>query len=93
MVWSGAWQELFPDRPVPMEVAQPAGAQVAVSRARVRSRPVGDNQHFRHWLVHTPLDSSVFGRVWEYLWHIVFGGDVKLWLPVGECLCSTYDTC
>jgi Protein of unknown function (DUF3431) len=79
MVWSGAWQELFPDRPVPKEVAQPASAQFAVSRARVLSRPVGDYEHFRHWLVRTPLDSSVSGGVWEYLWHIVFGCDVKLY--------------
>lgn len=93
MVWSGAWEEIFPDHPVPNEVAQPAGAQFAVSRARVRSRPVGDYEHFRDWLVYTSLDSAHSGRVWEYLWHIVFGGDAKLCLPVDECLCSTYDMC
>ena len=93
MVWLDAWQELFPDQSVPNEVAQPAGAQFAVSRTRVCSRPVRDYEHFRHWLVRTTLDSSRSGRVFEYLWHIVFGSDAKLCLPLDECLCSTYDIC
>lgn len=58
-VWSGAWQELFHDCPIPEDVAQLAGAQFAISRARVRSRPLCDYKHFRHWLMRTPLTSSV----------------------------------
>jgi hypothetical protein len=93
MVWSTAWQELFPDLSVPEEVAQPAGAQFAVSRACVLRRPRSEYEDFRRWLLHTNLDSSRSGRVWEYLWHIVFTGEFKLCIPVSECLCITYGMC
>ena len=92
-VWSTAWQELFSDLSVPEEVAQPGGAQFAVSRACVLNRTRSDYEWFRQWLLHTTLDSSRSGRVWEYLWHIVFGGKATLCIPTNECVCTTYGVC
>ena len=46
VVFSTAWEELFSDLPVPEEVAQPAGAQFAVSRACVLRRPRHEYENF-----------------------------------------------
>ena len=93
IVWSTAWEELFSDLPVPEEVAQPAGAQFAVSRACVLRRPRHEYENFRRWLLSTSLDDARSGRVWEYLWHIVFTGEAKICIPTNECLCTTYGMC
>ena len=48
-------------------------AQFAVSRKRVRDRPVDDYIWFREWLLETELDDAQSGRVFEFLWHVIFG--------------------
>ena len=50
-------------------------AQFAVSRDRVRQRPLSDYQWFRQWVVDTTLNDAKSGRVMEYMWHIIFGMD------------------
>ena len=50
-------------------------AQFAVSRDRVLGRPVEDYVWFREWLLETEMDDDQSGRVFEYLWHIIFGMD------------------
>ena len=93
MVWAQAWQEIFPDRPVPDEVAQPAGAQFAVSRLTIQKRALDEYSRYRRWLLTTSLPSSLSGRVWEYLWHILFFEQVSFCPSVDLCLCQTYEIC
>jgi len=50
-------------------------AQFAVSRDRVRGRPLEDYIWFRKWLLETEMQDEHSGRVFEYLWHIIFGMD------------------
>ncbi|MCJ1362050.1 hypothetical protein MMC16_001152 [Acarospora aff. strigata] len=50
-------------------------AQFAVSRERIRKRPVEDYVKIREWVVHTELSDRKSGRVMEYLWHVIFGMD------------------
>ena len=44
-------------------------AQFAVSREMVRRRPKRAYEHWRRWLLETPLDDEVSGRILEYSWH------------------------
>ena len=48
-------------------------AQFAVSRSQVLERPLTDYEHFRHWILDTDLPDAKSGRVFEFLWHIIFG--------------------
>ena len=48
-------------------------AQFAVSRSAVLERSREDYVAFRQWLLSTELPDRVSGRVFEYLWHVIFG--------------------
>ena len=50
-------------------------AQFAISRETVMKRTRDDYIGFRQWLLDTDLPDSESGRVFEYLWHIIFGRD------------------
>ncbi|KAH6637404.1 hypothetical protein C7974DRAFT_354851 [Boeremia exigua] len=68
-----AWRELFGNGDVPRVLATPCCAQFAVSRAQVRRRPLEAYQRYYTWLMETPLKDETSGRVFEYLWHVLFG--------------------
>ncbi|GAB7350697.1 hypothetical protein MBLNU459_g1256t1 [Dothideomycetes sp. NU459] len=61
--------------PMPAAVGAACCAQFAVSRTQVRERPWEDYVAFRNWLTATELSDAKSGRVFEYLWHIIFGAD------------------
>ena len=63
------------ETPIPQEIGTPCCSQFAVSRKQVLARPQSDYIRYRKWLLDTPLDDDVSGRVIEYLWHIMFGKD------------------
>ena len=48
-------------------------AQFAVSRDTVLQRSRNDYIAFRQWLLNTDLPDEESGRVFEYLWHVIFG--------------------
>ena len=70
-----AWQELFGNTDVPHILATPCCAQFAISSKQVHMRPLEDYQKYYKWLMDTPLKDETSGRVFEYLWHIIFGQD------------------
>ena len=67
------WPLLFGDRDIPKVIAAACCAQFAVSRDQVRKRPLSDYEHYRNFLMETDLPDETSGRVFEYLWHIIFG--------------------
>lgn len=88
-----AWAELFPLDPVPDVLAQPCCAQFAVSRDRVRTIPLAKFRFYREWLLNTPLQDFVSGRVWEYMWQFVFTGE-SYWCPLEDvCYCDGFGVC
>lgn len=70
-----AWQDLFGNTNVPPILATPCCAQFAISSKQVRMRPLEEYQKYYKWLMETPLKDETSGRVFEYLWHIIFGQD------------------
>lgn len=61
--------ELFPGQPVPQEIGVSCCAQFSVTREKVLERPKSDYEHYRQWLLRTPLKDALSGRVMEYSWH------------------------
>jgi hypothetical protein len=70
-----AWRDLFNNTDTPQVLATPCCAQFAVSREQVRKRPLSEYRKFYTWLMETPLNDETSGRVFEYLWHVLFGQD------------------
>jgi hypothetical protein len=59
----------------PSQVGAACCAQFAVSRDRVRQRPLSDYEQFRQWIIDTEKNDAQSGRVMEFLWHVIFGMD------------------
>lgn len=68
------WRQLFGNETAfPNQIGAACCAQFAVSRDSVRKRPLKEYVHFRDWVMKTELDDETSGRVFEYLWHVIFG--------------------
>ena len=75
------WQQLFRGTSTeenggleaPPQIGAACCAQFAVSRSRVIKRPLSDYEHFRQWIIDIELTDAKSGRVFEFLWHIIFG--------------------
>ncbi len=57
----------------PSRIGAGCCAQFAVSRSRVTERPLSDYEHFRQWIMDTEKTDAKSGRVFEFLWHVIFG--------------------
>lgn len=75
IAFAGAWMRIFNNTDVPEIVAVPCCAQFAVTREQILARPLSQYLAFHRWLLETELDDDTSGRVFEYLWHIIFGQD------------------
>lgn len=88
-----SWGEIFPDDPIPDVLAQPCCAQFAVSRERILSIPKARFVYYRDWILRTELSDYISGRVWEYLWHVVFTGENVVCPKENVCYCDGYGVC
>lgn len=88
-----AWGEIFPDDPIPSVLAQPCCAQFAVSRDRILAIPKARFVFYRDWILRTELSDYISGRVWEYLWHVVFTGENIMCAKENVCYCDGYGIC
>ncbi|RAR03086.1 hypothetical protein DDE82_003386 [Stemphylium lycopersici] len=88
-----AWRDLFNNTDVPQVLATPCCAQFAVSSKQVRKRSLDEYKKYYTWLMETPLIDETSGRVFEYLWHVLFGQD-PVYCPAHEkCWCDVYNKC
>jgi hypothetical protein len=69
VMFPDSFATLFPDIEMPEVVGVPCCSQFALSREKIRERPVEDYIGVRQWLLDSPLDASITGRVFEYSWH------------------------
>ncbi|PGH03395.1 hypothetical protein GX51_04126 [Blastomyces parvus] len=88
-----AWKELFPFVEVPTVLAQACCAQFAVSRDRARAIPKSRYIFYRDWILRTELSNYISGRVWEYLWQVVFTGKNVFCPAQDACYCDGYGLC
>lgn len=87
------WGEIFPNDPIPEVLAQPCCAQFAVSRERIQAIPKSRFVFYRDWMLKTELSDYISGRIWEYLWHVVFTGDHIVCPMENVCYCDGYGIC
>jgi len=73
VVFAAAWRKIFENNDVPEVVGVACCAQFAVSRQQILKRTKEQYLRMHQWLMDTELDDSTSGRVFEYLWHIIFG--------------------
>ena len=95
-IQSGYWDafaELFPGAEVPREVGHPCCAQFAVSRERVREKPVRHYEKVRQWVWESDMHPGRSGRIMEYMWHVVFGKPAVDCPDAGVCFCQKYGKC
>lgn len=92
-VMAQAWAEIFPDKPIPNVLAQPCCAQFALSRDRIHVNTRDKYIFYREWLLRTSLDDRISGRVWEYLWQVVFTGQSVFCPNQHACYCDGYGVC
>lgn len=74
-------------------IADPSGAQFAVTREAAQARPRDDYVALREWLLATDLPDEQSGRVFEYLWHVLFGMPGVLCYERAKCECDVYGRC
>lgn len=78
LAFAEAWMQIFNNTEIPEVVAAPCCAQFAVTREQVLARPLSDYQSYHKWLLETELHDEISGRIFEYMWHIIFGRDPVL---------------
>lgn len=88
-----AFKEMFLETSLPSSVGVACCAQFAVTRERIHQRPLKDYQHYKQWLLDTPLTDYDSGRIFEYLWHIMFGQPAFHCPNAEECYCKTFGLC
>ncbi|KAJ5146541.1 Lipase class 3 [Penicillium bovifimosum] len=91
--FKNGFMELFPGTPIPEEVGVSCCAQFAVSRDKVLERPLSDYERFRTWLLNTPLQDDLSGRIMEYSWHMIFGKEPVHCPNAAECYCKVFGLC
>ncbi|KAI9816109.1 MAG: hypothetical protein M1826_001896 [Phylliscum demangeonii] len=90
------WPLLFPAAaasPLPTAIAQACCSQFAVSRARIHAHPLQAYLRWRDWLLRTRLTDYYSGRVWEYLWQVVFAGRAVSCPRERACYCEGFGIC
>lgn len=88
-----SWTELFPSVQIPTTLAQPCGAQFAVSRERILSIPRVRFISLRNWLLRTDLDDFLSGRIFEYTWQFIFSSSPLHCPSMSACYCDGYGLC
>ena len=90
---SQTWLDLHPNNTVPKALSQPCCAQFAVSGERIRARPREEYERYQDWLLKTPLEDEISGRVMEYNWQYIFTGQSEWCPPQHQCYCDGYGIC
>lgn len=82
-LFANVWKELFegPIGPLPQYVHSPCCAEFVVSRQRIQARPLSFYQDCLTWLEATSSERYWAGRIFEYVWHIIFGEPALYFAP------------
>ncbi|KAF2967565.1 hypothetical protein GQX73_g5968 [Xylaria multiplex] len=93
-IYKDAFEELLPEVSIlPEVVAVSCCSQFGVTRETIRSRPKADYIRYREWLLATPLDDALNGRVFEFAWHIIFGKEAVHCPSAAACYCNVFGLC
>jgi len=88
-----AWAELFPGKSIPNVLAQPCCSQFALSRDKIRELPQETYSHFRDWLLRSEFRDTMSGRIFEYLWQVIFTDQNTFCPNQRTCYCDGFGVC
>jgi hypothetical protein len=88
-----AWAELFPLKSIPDVLAQPCCSQFALSRDKIRELPRETYSHFRDWLLRSEHRDNMSGRIFEYLWQVIFTDENTFCPNQRTCYCDGFGVC
>ena len=82
-LFADVWQELFEGSvgSVPQYVHSPCCAEFVVSKERIQARPLSFYQNCLTWLEATHSERYWAGRIFEYVWHVMFGEPALYYAP------------
>lgn len=83
------WQTWF-GTPRPEYLMSACCAQFVVTRETVLTRSRGEYMRFRQYLIDTEVNDYYSGRVFEKVWHVVFGKPPVLCEEEEVCKCQVY---
>lgn len=83
-LYADVWQELFAKTlgPLPEYVHSPCCAEFVVAKERIQSRPLSFYEDCLNWVEEASSDRYWAGRIFEYMWHIIFGEPAMYYAPV-----------
>ncbi|KAL1964352.1 hypothetical protein VTN77DRAFT_7037 [Rasamsonia byssochlamydoides] len=87
------FMHLFPGVKVPEAVGVSCCAQFGVTKWKVHERPKSEYERYRKWLLETPLEDDLSGRIMEYSWHMIFGMEPIHCPAASECYCKVFGLC
>lgn len=58
---------------LPDELKAPCCAEFMVVRERILAHPRSFYVHLRDWVIESELGRYRSGRIFEYMWHVIFG--------------------
>ncbi|KAH8679831.1 hypothetical protein BGZ60DRAFT_400758 [Tricladium varicosporioides] len=93
LAYPRAFKELFPNETLPKVVGVACCAQFSLTRSKIRERPIEDYKRYRQWLLDTPLEDHISGRVLEYSWHFIFGKEYVHCPNAKDCYCNIFGFC
>ncbi|KAI1329684.1 hypothetical protein F5Y16DRAFT_364998 [Xylariaceae sp. FL0255] len=88
-----AFDELFPEIPMPDLVSVSCCSQFGVTKDAIRRRRKDDYIRYRRWLLDTTLPDNLSGRVFEFSWHMMFGKEPVHCPSASECYCKVFGLC
>lgn len=89
--YAEVWGHVFNNTDVPTVVATPCCAQFAVSKDQVHKRPKEDYVRLHTYLMESELSDKILGRIYEYMWHIIFGQEPVYCPSMGQCYLDVYN--
>ncbi|KAM7195275.1 Protein of unknown function (DUF3431) domain containing protein, partial [Rhypophila sp. PSN 637] len=92
-IFREAWLDIFPWRDIPPSISHTCCSQFALSKERIRAVRLGEYVRLRDWILGTDLEDSVSGRVFEYIWQVVWTGYEILCPVEWVCYCMGYGIC
>ena len=81
-VWPDVFEAAFGE--IPEELHAPCCAEFMVAKERILGHSKSFYVHLRDWIVETELGRYRSGRVFEYMWHVIFG-EAYVQSAVAEC--------
>lgn len=93
VVFANSWLEIFPNTTVPLVLSQPCCGQFALSKDKIRSIAREKYIYYRDWVLESKLPDNLTGRVWEYLYQVVFAGVNEFCPKEHLCYCDGYGVC